>query len=317
MPTNSQKNEIINLAKNLGFSDIRFARAEPLDKEFQNFINWLDKGYNTDMKWLEKNIEKRKDVKYILPNAKTMIVLAFNYFTGINHSTNNYKISRYAWGDDYHNVILPKVKQIAEYIKSLSPENQTRSFVDTGPAMEKIWAVRSGLGWQGKNSLILTKKYGSYIFLGVIITTLEIEPDSPIKDFCGTCTKCIESCPTGAIISPKVIVSNKCISYWTIEAKPDKIIPDEISQRQSGWIFGCDICQEVCPWNSKLKIIQDEIHFQPRFGETNLEPNYIMQLDLYEFYKRFRKSPIKRAKLEGLKKNIESSSKYIINNDRK
>lgn len=300
------KNVIKKLALDLGFCEIGFAKIEPLDEEFQNFLNWLGAGYNADMKWMEKNPEKRKDPNYILNNVKTIIVLAYNYNTGIGHNSEKGKISRYAWGDDYHEVLLPKVKQIAEYIKSLSHDNHTRSYVDTGPVLEKIWASRSGIGWQGKNSLILTKKYGSYIFLGVIITTLELEPDTPMKDFCGTCTKCIEACPTGAIVKPKVIDSNKCISYWTIEAKPDKIIPPEISQNLSGWIFGCDICQEVCPWNSKLKSIQDNPAFKPRFGETNLDLNQILNMEYDEFYYRFKKSPIRRAKFEGLKKNAKS-----------
>ncbi len=300
------KNDIKKIALELGFCEIGFAAIEPISKDYQNFLNWLESGYQADMKWMEKNPLKRKDPNQILENVKTIITLAYNYNTAINHQSETGKISRYAWGDDYHDILLPKVKQIAQYIKSLSPDIQTRSYVDTGPVLEKIWAARSGIGWQGKNSLILTKKYGSYIFLGVIITTLILEPDNPIKDYCGTCTRCIEACPTGAIVKPKVVDSNKCISYWTIEAKPDKIIPAEISQKLSGWIFGCDICQEVCPWNSKLKFVQNNQSFKPRYGETNLDINKILNMDYDEFLTRFKKSPIKRAKFEGLKKNAKS-----------
>ncbi|MCX7736000.1 MAG: tRNA epoxyqueuosine(34) reductase QueG [Candidatus Kapabacteria bacterium] len=294
-------------AKEIGFDLIGFAKAEPLENEFDNYLYWLEQGFNAKMEYLERNKEKRKDISLILENAKTVIVTATNYNTPFYHnqSLNNSqgKISRYAWGEDYHNVILPKLELLASEISKIYPEAKSKCYVDTGPILEKVWAVKAGLGWQGKNSLILTKKFGSYVFLGLIITSVEIEPDSIIPDHCGKCSSCIESCPTNAIVQPKVIDSNKCISYWTIETKGKADFPENVAKNLKNWVFGCDICQEVCPWNRK-EVFTDDVSFFPRQNQTILESDYFNQMSEDEFSIRFKNSPIKRAKLEGIRKNI-------------
>jgi len=299
------KQNIIKYAKELGFIDLKFTPVQVLSKEIKLYKQWIDSGFNADMKWMERNIDKRENIKLILSEAKTVIVAAHSYFTGINYpdELNGFgKISRYAWGDDYHDVVLNKLKMIEKYIADINENAVFKSYVDTGPILEKQWAVKSGLGWQGKNGMIINPKYGSYFFLGIIITNLEIEPDVPLKEMCGTCDKCIQACPTKAIIHPKVIDSNKCLSYWTIESKDDKM-PEEFAKNQNNWIFGCDICQEVCPWN-KFSIPTSEEAFLPRNGETILSKKYIYNLDDETFRARFNKSPIKRAKLKGMKKNF-------------
>jgi len=285
----------------LGFCEIGFARYERLDREILTYLKWLEKGYSASMTYLEKNIDKRTDVKLILEDVRTVIVTAYPYLNKFKHSSNLFKISRYAWGEDYHKVLLDKLKKLIEFIRNKSIGLRYKIYVDTGPILEKVWAIRAGIGWQGKNSLIISRNYGSFIFLGIILTNVEFEPDKPLKDYCGTCTKCIESCPTNAIVQPKVIDSRKCISYWTIEAKPDYEIPQSINL--NGWIFGCDICQEVCPWNKKVKL-SDEIAFYPRFNQTNLDKKFLEELTSEKFKERFKGSPIKRAKYEGLRRNF-------------
>jgi epoxyqueuosine reductase len=199
--------------------------------------------------------------------------------------------------------MLPKLKQIARLTGELFPEAESRCYVDTGPVLERAWAVRSGLGWQGKNSCVINKRYGSWFFLGTIITTAEIAPDKSAANHCGRCRKCIDACPTGAIISPGVVDTRKCIGYWTVEAKPHKEFPEVVAENLSGWGFGCDICQQVCPWNKKHATKSEEPLFRPRSGATSLSKEYIMNLGKEEFLKRFRKSPVKRLKLAGLKRN--------------
>lgn len=304
---NQLKDLIKNKAIELGFDLIGFAKVEPLDIEFDNYIHWLELSYNADMEYLERNKEKRKNVGLILENAKTVIVTAINYNTPFEHNNEKCqskgKISRYAWGEDYHNVVLPKLESLSAEIKKIFPESESKCYVDTGPILEKAWAVKAGIGWQGKNSLILTRRFGSYMFLGIIISTIEIEPDKIVKDYCGKCNLCIESCPTGAIVSPKVIDSRKCISYWTIETKGKKEFPEIVSKNLNGWFFGCDICQEVCPWNRK-KIYTECKEFYPRNNQTEIECERMLNMEEDEFQIRFKNSPLKRAKLEGLKHNM-------------
>lgn len=299
-------------ANEIGFDLIGFAQVENLGKEFDNYISWLENGFHSGMDYLERNKEKRKDVSLILENAKTLIVTATNYNTPFFHNTeldnSTGKISRYAWGDDYHEVILPRLESLSSEIKKLFPDTISKCYVDTGPILEKVWAVRAGLGWQGKNSLLLTKKFGSYVFIGIIITTIQIEPDKIIPDHCGKCTACMDSCPTNAIVNPKVVDSNKCISYWTIETKGRIDFPENIAKNLRNWAFGCDICQEVCPWNRKM-IYTEEKRFYPRQDKTELESENIFTMSPEEFNIRFKNSPIKRTKLVGLQKNL----RYIKN----
>lgn len=301
MTPRTNKEILRSYIKSLGFCEVGFTRAEKLGDEFSKYLKWLELGYNANMKYLERNLEKRENPEIILPNAKSIIVCAYSYNTPFRHNSNHFKISRYAWGEDYHSLLLPLLKKVEEKIKEIEPSAHCKSYVDTGSILEKAWAVRSGIGWMGKNSLILSKKYGSFIFLGVIITTMEFTPDLPMLDYCGKCTKCIESCPTGAIVQPKVVDSRKCISYWTIEAKPNENIPDGIDLRN--WIFGCDICQDVCPWNNKAQITLN-IAFYPRNNKTSLSKEFLNKMDEKSFLLRFKNSPIKRAKFAGIRRNF-------------
>jgi len=303
------KNKLKAHASELGFLDLKIAKATELISESANLQKWLDDGMHADMHWLERNQDKRRNIGLVLENAKSVIVLSHSYFTGANYPQTEIetgkagKISRYAWGDDYHDVLMPKVKEIESLISHNFPDSKTLCYIDTGPILEKQWAVRAGIGWQGKNSLVLSPDYGSYFFLCVIISTIEIEPDTAIADKCGTCVKCIKACPTDAIVANGVVDSRKCLSYWTIEAKHHIEIPTEISKKMEGWIFGCDICQEVCPWNKNKPKITDFVSFQPRHDSTVLHHDFIAQMSEIEFSERFRKSPIKRLKLLGLKRN--------------
>ncbi len=300
MGSNSAKAIIQEYAKSLGFCEVGFAQATALKDDIAKFQLWLDYGFDASMHYLRRNLHKRENPELILPNCRTIIVCAFNYNTPFQHNAEKYKISRYAWGDDYHNVLSQKLKQIENRIQELYPDCRCKSYVDTGAILEKVWAVRAGIGWYGKNSLVLTKKYGSYVFFGLILTTAEFPPDKPIKDYCGDCNLCIENCPTGAIVFPKVVDSNRCISFWTIEAKANQNIPKSIDL--NGWIFGCDICQEVCPWNKKQRYT-DESAFYPRFGETNLREEFLERMDEEVFRNRFSNSPVRRVKFNGLKRN--------------
>jgi len=300
------KQKIIQYAKTLGFNDVKIAKSQILTDEVNRYKQWIASGFNADMHWMERNIDKRADIRLILPEAKSIIVTSFSYFTNYYYPVNLDglgKISRYAWGDDYHEIILYKLKQIEDFIRLYNENSLLKSYVDTGPILERQWAIKSGLGWQGKNGMIINPKYGSYFFIGIIITNLDLEPDTPIKDMCGSCYKCMEACPTNAIVHQKVVDSSKCLSYWTIESKEDNL-PDDIKNNQNNWVFGCDICQEVCPWNRFAKLTS-ELNFSPRNGETTLSKDFVNYLSEEEFYKRFRKSLIKRAKLKGLKRNFQ------------
>ncbi|PKL86482.1 MAG: tRNA epoxyqueuosine(34) reductase QueG [Ignavibacteriae bacterium HGW-Ignavibacteriae-1] len=306
------KNKLKFHATELGFLDLKIAQATELIAESANMQKWLDEGKHADMQWLERNQDKRRNIGFVLENAKSVIVLNHSYFTGIDYPQSEIeegkagKISRYAWGDDYHDVLMPKLKAIESLISQDFPDSKNLCYIDTGPILEKQWAVRAGIGWQGKNSLVLSPDYGSYFFLCVIISTIEFEPDTAIADKCGTCVKCIKACPTDAIIANAVIDSRKCLSYWTIEAKHHIDIPAEISEKMEGWIFGCDICQEVCPWNKNKPKITDFASFLPREGSTVLHHDAVAQMTQVQFSERFRKSPIKRLKLPGLKRNSKA-----------
>ena len=255
------KTKLYEHAQETGFFDLRIAKAMPLVEEFIYFNRWLENGYHSKMDYMDRNTHKRYDIENVLEKAKSIIVLAHPYF----NDNGSYipkrlkyegKIARFAKGGDYHKIVLKKLKHIARFIEVHHPESSNKCYVDTGPILEKQWAVRSGIGWQGINSLIINRKYGSNFFIGIIITSLELEPDKPVKDYCGTCTKCLDACPTKAIVKPKVVDGNKCISFWTIETKTASM-PNETRKNLSGWAYGCDICQDVCPWNKK----QLEIRF--------------------------------------------------------
>ncbi|MCZ2133639.1 MAG: tRNA epoxyqueuosine(34) reductase QueG [Bacteroidetes bacterium] len=292
------------IASEIGFADVGIAKADPMDVSF--FCEWLAAGYAGTMGYLERNIEKRNDIREILPDARSVIVIAENYHTPFYHQKEDIgKISRYAWGDDYHDVVIEKLRRFCAEIESVAPGCATKPYVDTGPTMDKQWAVRAGIGWQGKHSNIISRKFGSWFFIGLVITTAELVPDTPVQDFCGNCTACIDACPTSAIVKPYIVNGTKCLSYWTIETKPDIEIPHETARNMDGWIFGCDICQDVCPWN-RFRKDTDDIRYFPRYDEIILNTSTIDNMQQEDFSARFRKSPVKRTKLGGLKRNVRA-----------
>ncbi len=293
---------VIAKAKELGFDLIGFARAELLEREIKNLKEWLNKGYNASMEYMSKNVEKRFDVKNILPDAKSVISLAINYFVNDNYTNKESKgkVSRYAWGKDYHLIIWDKLEILGDELKAIEPSFESKSYVDTGPVMDKVWAVRAGIGWMGKHTNVISREIGSWFFLATIITNYEFEYNEIITDHCGTCRACIDACPTSAIVNEYVLDSNRCISFLTIENKGE--IPDEFKGKFDNWIFGCDICQEVCPWNKKFSKPTSEHEFNTK-ANKELEINEILNMTEEEFKARFQSSPISRAKLRGLKRN--------------
>lgn len=301
---------IKQFALDAGFSLVGIAQAVLLEREMQNFSEWLRQGFHAGLGYMERNEDKRLDVGAILPGTRSVVVVAQNYYTPHEHkdSAQHGKISRYAWGDDYHDVIPAKLERIADEIKRLDPEAATKVYTDTGAILEKQWAVRAGIGWQGKHSNIISREIGSWFFIGIILTTAEFDYDSPMPDYCGTCNACQQACPTSAIVQPYVVDARKCLPYWTIETKPDKDFPPEIAQNLDGWLFGCDTCQDVCPWN-RFQKESSEDRFQPRFEETTLNLNVVKQMTPEEFSTRFRKSPLKRSKLAGLQRNASALGK--------
>ena len=258
------------------------------------------------MHWMEKRYAERGNIHNYYPEAKSVISVAINYFTGTALNQKNIgKISNYAWGDDYHDLIKPRLHQLLKEIKSIDPNINGIACVDTSPIMEKDWAQQAGIGWIGKHTNLITRDYGSWLFLGELLIDIELSYDKPfIEDLCGTCTACLDACPTDAFPEPYVLDSSKCISYLTIEHRGD--LPIDMENKLSGWIYGCDICQEVCPWNIKFSQISKESTFQPR---SNLQERSItewQQLTEEEFRILFNKSAIKRTKYEGLKRNIDT-----------
>jgi epoxyqueuosine reductase len=257
-----------------------------------------------NMQFMLKKIKAWKDIRSSYPDACSILVFAHNYFTGHSYpddpSGKYGKISRHAWGDDYHHVIKDKLLKIVDFIQSAAPDSINKAYVDSGPLPEKQLALRSGIGWQGKNGVVISKELGSWFFLGIIVTSLKFEPSEPSGEHCGTCRLCIEACPNAAIIQPQVIDCRKCIAYYTIELKPEDEIPPGIEL--AGWLYGCDICQEVCPWNSIIEKTS-ESRFFPRNGETALELKKAMDITDDEFKERFNGSTIRRIKPQGLRRN--------------
>jgi epoxyqueuosine reductase len=294
---------IKQLAKQIGFTSCGIARAERLESEGLQLKDWLQSGRQAGMNYMEKNFELRVDPDILWPGAKSMIVVAINYYPGnVEWGNPDFKISRYALGTDYHDVLREKLYSLLGQIQEIEPTADGRVCVDSAPVMEKIWAQKAGIGWQGKNSLLLTKNHGSYVFLGILIVNLELVYDSPETDHCVTCHKCMVACPTHAIVSPGVVDSRNCISYHTIERKDN--FDNSTTPVWDKWIFGCDICQEVCPYNHGAEQT-GETDFLPRKEILELSGNEWIQLDVERYLKIFRKSPVKRAKLKGLKRNIE------------
>ena len=292
---------VIEKAKDIGFDLVGFAKADILVKETEHLQQWLDKNYRADMEYMGKNFEKRKDVTKILPDAKSVISLGLNYYTTDAYSEDKLKgkVSRYAWGKDYHLIIWAMLNELEEELKKIDSGFESISYVDTGPVMDKVWAVRSGIGWLGKHTNVINREIGSWFFIANIITNTEFNYSDQIPDFCGSCTACIDACPTDAIIQEYVVDANKCISYLTIENKEE--ISAEFKGKFDGWLFGCDICQDVCPWNQKFPVETLVTEFQPQNKELKLDEVVLMNEETFKA--KFRTSPIKRAKLSGLKRN--------------
>lgn len=293
-------------ALDLGFSKVGIARAVALEEEGRHLSEWLGRGYQGTMEWMSRNPGKRTDPRAVVPGARSVIAVAMNYYTPAPHTSQPGvgKISRYAWGDDYHDILTDRLKQLWEWMRQEFPDVEGRYYVDTGPVMDKVWAERAGIGWIAKHSNVITPDFGSWVFLGELITTLELEPDAPATDHCGTCTLCIEACPTGAIVEPYVVDSNRCLSYLTIEHRGE--ITGEIAGQLEGWIYGCDICQDVCPWNFKFSAASAEEGFSPR--PWNVAPDLATwrEMTQEEFSTKFKGSAMKRTKREGLVRNINA-----------
>lgn len=303
IPPDELKSRIKENLAELGFSATGIARAEPLVREKEFLLAWLQQKMHGTMHWMEQNTEMRINPNLLLPGAKSIIIVLVNYFPHrIQGSAETPIISKYAYGKDYHKVIRKKLKRFAVELSRWIPDTRTKVFVDSAPVMERVWAVRAGLGWQGKNSLLINKEFGSFVFLGGIITTAEIEPDPPSsKNLCGKCTRCIEACPTKAIVKPGIVDARKCISYLTIEYRGE--IPENLRSQMQGRIFGCDICQDVCPWNRK-HIPTAISEFEPSPLLFELDKNSFRNLtdDLYQ--RIFRGTPVDRIGAERLRKNI-------------
>ncbi len=294
------------LALAAGFDKAGIARPVVDATTQKHFSDWLKNGFQADMVWMEANAEKRLDPQKVLPGISSVVSLALIYNTRHKHSNelSKGKISRYAWGKDYHLVIEEKIEKLVGNLKTEFPGTTWKGWVDTGPTMDKYWAAKSGVGWQGKHTNVLAKGVGSYFFLATLFTDLELTPDAPARDMCGKCTRCIEACPTQAIIEPYLLDANKCLSYWTIEYRGEKI-PEAIAAKMEGWLLGCDICQEVCPYNQKPLFTSDE-NFLPYFDETELNLEAAAAMGQAEFSARFAKSAVKRAKRSGIVRNAKT-----------
>ncbi|HMS64565.1 MAG TPA: tRNA epoxyqueuosine(34) reductase QueG [Ignavibacteria bacterium] len=285
-----------------GFIKVGFAKAEELKRESAFLKDWLDEKRNADMNWMANNFERRTDPSNIMEDVISVISLAYLYDTPVAHSENRNipKISRYAWGErDYHKIIKKKLKILCKEIEALSDNIQTRVYVDDGPMMDKAWAVRSGIGWMGKNTNVINSETGSFFFLAEILINIELEFDKPAEDLCKSCRLCIDACPTGAIYDEYKLDANLCISYQTIENRNE--IPSEIDL--NGWIFGCDICQDVCPFNDN-KFFTNDINFYPKKEILNKNIDELMKMNEAEFNITFEGTPVRRTKFSGWKRNL-------------
>lgn len=302
----AQHKELIKAeALRLGFQSFGVAEAVFLEDDARRLEQWLNKGFHGKMQYMENYFDLRTDPRKLVPDAKSVITLLLNYFPAERQAEHAPKIAKYAWGVDYHYVIRDKLNQLLEFIKQNIGDVQGRGFVDSAPVLERSWALHSGLGWIGKNGNLITKHSGSFYFIATLITDLQLEPDAPFAtDHCGTCRKCVDACPTEAILPNKEIDGSKCISYLTIELK-DALIPNGFEDKTAGWIFGCDVCQDVCPWNRFTKP-NDEIFFTPLPEILDLSLQEWKELSESDFKRVFKNSPLKRTKWQGMQRNLKA-----------
>jgi epoxyqueuosine reductase len=292
-------------ATRLGFMQCGIAAATELTEDARRLESWLNKNYQGKMSYMERHFDLRIDPRKLVPDAKSVITLLLNYYPEEKQKDEAPKIAKYAWGVDYHFVIREKLHELMSFIHKNIGEVAGRGFVDSAPVLERSWAQQSGLGWVGKNGNLISKQAGSYFFIATLICDLDLEYDNPFStDHCGTCTRCIEACPTEAIVSPTVIDGSKCISYLTIELK-DELLPKELQSKMEGWAFGCDICQDVCPWNRFSKPNTEE-HFKPIPQVLNLSIGEWEELTENSFKQYFKQSPIARTKWKGMMRNIKA-----------
>jgi epoxyqueuosine reductase len=313
LPCYIEGNKILNEEKNtikvkefsaqLGFDYCGIAKAVKLDDDARRLEEWLNAGMHGKMQYMENYFDLRTDPSKLVPGAKSVITVLMNYYPSQSQIDNAPKIAKYAYGKDYHEVIRAKLKELLSMMKEEIGEINGRGFVDSAPVLERSWATRSGLGWIGRNGNLINKQSGSFFFIATLIVDVELEYDDPFaKDFCGNCRRCIEACPTDAILENKVIDGSKCISYYTIELK-DALLPDAMKDKFEGWMFGCDTCQDVCPWNRFSKP-HNEKEFLPLPQVLNFSTNDWEELTEESFKQIFKNSPIKRTKFEGIKRNL-------------
>ena len=288
-------------AQRLGFLSCGISKAGFLEQEAPRLENWLNNQMNGQMIYMENHFDKRLNPTLLVDGAKSVISLLLNYYPSELQNGNSYKISKYAYGQDYHHVIKEKLKELLHFIQSEIGEVSGRAFVDSAPVLDKAWAAKSGLGWVGKNSNLITQKVGSFYFIAELIIDLELEYDSPSTDHCGSCTACLDACPTEAIVAPYVVDGSKCISYFTIELKDN--LPQEMKGKFDDWMFGCDVCQDVCPWNRFSKPHNEPL-FQANSDILNFSKSDWEEITVDTFQKVFKNSAVKRTKYEGLLRNI-------------
>tara|TARA_B100000508_G_scaffold140976_1_gene144753 strand:- start:43240 stop:44181 length:942 start_codon:yes stop_codon:yes gene_type:complete len=299
----SQGSLIKAKAKELGFLFCGISKAEKLDREASDLEKFLNQNRHGEMAWLENHFDLRIDPTKLFPGAKSIVSVALNYYPEEVQKDNGApRISKYAYGKDYHFVIKDKLRQLLSYVQDEIGEVAGRAFVDSAPIMDKTWAKKSGLGWIGKHTNLIHPKEGSFFFLGELVLDLKLDYDGPIKDYCGTCTKCIDACPTDALTAPYEIDGSKCISYYTIELKED--LPNELAGQFQNWMFGCDICQDVCPWNRFSKPHNEE-WFEPHPQLLEMRQSNWNEITQELFNELFRKSAVKRTKYSGLVRNIK------------
>jgi len=288
-------------SKRLGFLSCGISKAGFLEEEAPRLENWLNNNMNGQMSYMENHFDKRLNPTLLVDDAKSVISLLLNYYPSELQNEDSYKISKYAYGKDYHHVIKEKLKELLHFIQTEIGEVSGRAFVDSAPVLDKAWAAKSGLGWVGKNSNLITQKVGSFYFIAELIIDLELEYDTPTTDHCGSCTACLDACPTEAIVAPYVVDGSKCISYFTIELKDN--LPQEMKGKFNDWMFGCDVCQDVCPWNRFSKPHNEPL-FQTNTDVLNFSKSDWEEITVDTFQKVFKNSAVKRTKYEGLLRNI-------------